>query len=194
MRAQKICLYIALVSITISSPRVFADTIASFADPTANGSTPLFTVSNGFLSGSWDGFGLTLLTPISGEVYENVTFAMAPVMIIGNNLGTGTIQFFEDILTGGELILQIDFGAGGLAEPFSFGASYICGNDVTFSGPVISDPLTNETFSFSFANPVQNQNGTSYTAAFTSSADIVPEPAAAALLLVGGALFIRRRV
>ncbi|RMF83043.1 MAG: hypothetical protein D6744_05435, partial [Planctomycetota bacterium] len=154
------------------APRGSAGTIATFADPAVDGSTPLFLVDSATLSGGWSGSGLTLITPISGQIFENATFSMTPVSISGGGiLSAGTIQFFEDIADGGGLILQIDFDAGTLNLPFGFGASFAAGDNVTFSGPIIPGPLTDETFAFSFANPQPaGQQGTSYTAAFTSSA------------------------
>jgi hypothetical protein len=71
------------------------------------------------------------------------------------------------------------------------GGSSLFGNGVTFSGPLVPSGLSQETFNFSFANFVQNANGATATAAFTSSA--VPEPASIAAIGLGLAAMIRRR-
>ncbi|ARU42142.1 hypothetical protein CCB80_13720 [Armatimonadetes bacterium Uphvl-Ar1] len=66
---------------------------------------------------------------------------------------------------------------------------------MTFSGSAVAGYVfDNEQFSFSFANPVSFGNdGVSYTASFTSSADVVPEPATMAVLGLGLAAFARRK-
>jgi len=129
-------------------------------------------------------------TPITNDVYPDATLAMTDLAVgpLGVTSG-GTIEFFDN---GGSLILRIDFDSAVLYDPFGFGASQLAGNDVVFSGPIITYPLVEQAFAFSFANQVNLPNGYTWTAAFTSSA--IPEPATAALLgLAGVALAIGRR-
>lgn len=148
-------------------------------------------MGGGALVGGWSAGGLDLVVPIAGTTYTDAVFDMDPVTVnMDDTLGSGTIRFYEDAgMT--SLILQIDFDGGELHQPLGFGASFISANNVTFSGPVITTPLTDEQFSFSFANPTTTANGNSYTASFTSSA--VPEPATLALVAVGALCCIRRR-
>ena len=165
-------------------------TIATFDDPAAGGNTPLFELSTDpndpnvtTLSGGWGDEGLDLVAPYSDDVFLDATFVMTDVDVLDANgtLSDGTIKFFDN---NSQLVLQIDFDAGALFQPFGFGASALLGHNVTFSGPIIpSVPLTEESFSFSFANQVETTYGYTWTAAFTSSA--VPAPATLVLLAVG---------
>jgi hypothetical protein len=167
------------------------DTIATFADPSPSAEVGhLFELSDNQLSGGWLEPGLDLITPITGEVYEDATFTMTDLTL--DELGqtsNGTIQFFE---SGDDLILQIDFYAGQAYPPFGFGAtSLIVGQNVSFSGPIITMPLEEESFAFSFANQIETPTGHTWTAAFTSSA--VPEPGALLLLGLGSAALVMGR-
>jgi MYXO-CTERM domain-containing protein len=169
-----------------------AQTVATFADPATDESTPLFTAGIGTLSGGWTGAGLDLVVPIAGMTFADAVFEMDPVVINPDDtLGAGTIRFYEDPGMA-NLVLQIDFDGGELHEPFGFGASFVSADNVTFSGPVITTSLEDEHFSFSFANPhFTTIDETTYTASFTSSA--VPEPATFALAAVGALCLMRRR-
>jgi len=60
-----------------------------------------------------------------------------------------------------------------------------------FSGPLVTTPLVDEAFAFSFANRTVTPEGVTWTAAFTSSA--IPEPSTAVLLGVGLVILLRRR-
>lgn len=167
-----------------------ADTIATFADPSPSGAQPLFELSDDTLSGGWSGTGLDLITPFISNVYPDATFTMTDLTVgaLGVTSG-GTIQFFE---SGGPLILQIDFDAGQAYPPFGFGAtSLIVGHNVSFSGPIITAPLYEASFAFSFANQTETPTGQTWTAAFTSSA--VPEPGGLLLLALGGAVLVSSR-
>jgi hypothetical protein len=167
-----------------------ADTIATFADPAPNGGDFLFELSGSTLSGGWQGTGLDLITPITTEVYEDATFTMTDLTVDTSGMTSGgTIEFFE---SGGPLILQIDFDAGEAYPPFGFGAtSLIVGHNVSFSGPIITIPLEEESFAFSFANQVATPTGYTWTAAFTSSA--IPEPSGLLLLGLGSVVLVSTR-
>lgn len=168
-----------------------AGTLATFADPTGTLGTPPLFVQNGAplgtLSGDWNQPGLTLITPINAGVYSDVTFHMDPVAVgAGGVLGPGYIEFRDNAQ---QLLLGITFDSG-LLNVVGFGGTFIAGHDVTFSGPLITSPLADEAFAFSFANPLAGPSGLSWTASFTSSA--TPEPAALAAVLLS-AVFMRRR-
>jgi hypothetical protein len=182
----------------VTAPALFASisasagTVATFADPAANGSTPLFQLAGTTFTGGWSGPNLTFEVPITGSVWSNATFTMTPLTVSGTGqLSNGTIEFHKSPAQGGGLVLQIDFNAASLA-PFGFGASdFFLGQTVTFSGPGIPGGLTEETFAFSFANPVHIGDIYTYTASFTSSA--VPEPCTLLLLGLGIVRILRRR-
>lgn len=195
MRTYGLCrLSIGVVVVgTLFAASAGADTIATFADPAPSGGGDqyLFELSDTTFSGGWQDEGLDLITPWTGEVYEDATFTMTPLTVGDFGVTTGgMIQFFE---SAGALILQIDFDAGQLYAPFGFGASsLVTGHNVSFSGPIISIPLEEESFSFSFANQTTTPTGFTWTAAFTSSA--VPEPTTVVLLMLGSAaLALARR-
>ncbi len=167
-----------------------AGTVATFFDPAPDGSTPLFTLDGATLSGGWSGMGLDLVTPINSGFYPNATFTMTNLTVLDlfGTLSGGTIQFKDSI---GNPLLRIDFNEAKLFQPVGFGASTFAGENVVFSGPIITTPLIEQMFSFSFANQSPAPNGASWTAAFTSSA--VPEPATLILLVIGGLVAARRR-
>ena len=170
-----------------------ADTVATFADPVPFGSNDyLFQFANDVLSGGWQGENLDLITPITAEIYPDATFTMTPLTVDSMGLtSAGTIEFHESASMGGDLILQITFDHAQLYSPFGFGGStLVIGHNVQFSGPIITYPLDEEMFAFSFANQHSNSNGYSWSAAFTSSA--IPEPCTLGLFGVAF-LAIRRR-
>ncbi|MFM9871924.1 MAG: PEP-CTERM sorting domain-containing protein [Fimbriimonadaceae bacterium] len=169
-----------------------AVTIATHQDPALNGTTPLFFASAGAVSGSWTGTGLTLTVPVTAQTFNNVKMDMASVTRVGNTLGAGTVKFYTSDIN--NPIFRVDFAAGSIFEPFGLGASFASSQGVNFSGSAVSAlTFTNKQFAFSFANPVSSQNGNSYTASFTSSADVVPEPASMAILGLGVASLARRK-
>jgi len=168
-----------------------ANTVATFADPAPDGATPLFTLAGASFTGGWSGTGLTLEVPFTGQSWNDATFTLTPLTLIGpGQLSAGTLEFFKSVPDGGGQILKIDFDFAGLAL-FGFGASDVFGQAVTISGPGLPIGLTDETFAFSFANPVPTSNGYTFTAAFTSSA--IPEPTGLALLGLGVCGLLRRR-
>jgi hypothetical protein len=194
MRARlvlKLPLVVATASALLAAS-ANGDTIATFADPASDGSTPLFALSGSTLSGGWSATGLDLVTPISGDEFPDATFTMTDLTVLDEQAGTlsgGTIEFLDN---GGGLILQIDFDSGQLFAPFGFGASTLVGHNVSFSGPIIPIELEEELFAFSFANQITTPDGFTWTAAFTSSA--IPEPATVSLLALGAvAMALSRR-
>lgn len=183
-----------------------ADTVATFADPSPSGSTPLFrfNAGTGVLTGGWVGQNNLLLQtpglPLVGD-YPNAQFQMTPLSATGafGNIyimGGGAISFFD--ATNAPL-LTISFSNAILTSSLGLGASDFYGYNVTFSGPILGgfSVITNEAFSFSFANPVSTSppaGSFTATSSFTSSATlVVPGPGSVALLALGGLLAARRR-
>ena len=72
-------------------------------------------------------------------------------------------------------------GSGGLGVAFNF------------LGANVPNNLTNKQFAFSLTNPLQNGNHLQYTASFTSSYDVVPEPISMIALATGLVAVARRR-
>jgi len=175
-----------------------AFTVATFADPSPDGSTPLFTFNSTALTldGGYAGTGLTLLTPGWGAPdFADATFTMSTVGLTATgdpdvfDTAGGVLNFFDSLSNG---VMTITFGAGTFVANNGFGGSDFSGQIVSISGPGIPGGWYNETFNFSFANPETNGNLSTYTAAFTSSA--VPEPATMVGLATGlGLLAARRR-
>jgi hypothetical protein len=117
--------------------------------------------------------------------------------------GSGAINFYANNTSANPLV-TIEFESG-LVSRYGFGESdetpdgdFIATN-VTITGSAIPYTLSEEQFSFGFANLAhledsKNWNdGFTATAAFTSSATIVPEPATICLLGLGALGFMRRR-
>jgi hypothetical protein len=191
-RTYPVRLVTLLVPAVLAAAPAIGGTVATFSDPAADGSTPLFELSGTSFTGGWSGLNLMLDMPITGSVWPDATFTVTPLTVTGpGQLSSGTLDFFKSPADGGGLVLQIDFNEASLA-PFGWGASDVfLGQDVTFSGPGIPSGLTAETFAFSFANPIPTPDGFTYTASFTSSA--VPEPASLLLLVLGAIKALRRR-
>jgi len=178
-------------------------TIATFDDPAVNSTMPLFTIdlTTHFITGGWSDLqtGLDLNVVYSGRIFYDAFFVMTPVTytggLTGGSTGRGAIKFFEDNQsTSTPPLIQIDFDSANLS-PTGFGALELFAlNDVTISGSEIgAATLTDEAFSFSFANQVMlpGDDGYTATAAFTSSA--VPEPATIMLFGIGGLMTLIRK-
>ncbi len=169
------------------------DTIATFDDPALDATTPLITYDAGSntLSGAWNSIGLTLET-VSGD-YIDATFTLTALPGgLPGEVGAGEVQFFDSLANP---IFNIAFDSGQL-NAIGFGATeFLSLNDVTFTGSILIDPVQNESFAFSFANqtPVGNDGSFTATAAFTSSATVIPEPATLGLLALGAVAFFRKR-
>jgi len=179
-------------------------TIATFDDPAGGSDSAFFRVdlTNNLITGGWDDSktGLNLDVVYSGNPFPDAFFTMTPVSytggLMGGPTGGGIIKFFADgQSTGMTPLIQIEFDSANLS-PTSFGGVELFGNDLTISGSEIGGAtLTDEAFSFGFANQVLLNNdwddGFTATAAFTSSA--VPEPATLALLGIGALITLTRR-
>ena len=190
---------LALTSLVCAGAFAHAGTIATFFDPAADASTPLFVfdTATNILTGSWTGTGLNVQTPglIGGGAVNNAKFstsAIALTNVPSTDIwtgGAGQFRFYTDDINNPFLV--VDFTGATLFSPLNFGASEFSGSIVNMSGPNVPTGLTNEQFSFSLANPAVSGNLRTYTASFTSSA--VPEPASMVALGLGLAALLRRK-
>jgi hypothetical protein len=215
MRTMKTyCVMILAVALMFVGNAYSSSTVATFADPALNASTPLFNVNSATktVTGGWSDTqtGLNLQVVWTGNTFNNAYFTMTPLTMSTGALtydttGAGTIKFFKDgDPTSATPLLQIDFTSSSITFGGISGNNLFSSNGVKFSGSEIgSTILSDEVFAFSFANlqmlnfasatngftaPI---NGYTATASFTSSA--IPEPATLALLGIGGAALLRRR-
>lgn len=149
-----------------------ADTVATFADPTSDGSTPLFTLTPTELAGGWSGTGLRLILTLGDEEYNDVTFTMTDLERSGSELSGGSITFRRSAAEGGDVILRVRFDSATLLGSVGFVAGGSGAESVDFTSSLIDAELSDNVISFGFANPVTNGTTTTYTASFTSSATV----------------------
>lgn len=191
-RVPTAAVLVGAVVLAIPESAASTITIATFSDPAADGTTPLFELDGTTFSGGWSAPGLTLTTPQAPvDEYPNVTFNMDNLTLQDAvTLSEGKVEFFDQY---NQLLLTITFDAASLYYPFGFGASDLLFQNVVFSGDIVPIPVSEESFAFSFANQIVTPGGFTATAAFTSSA--VPEPTSLVLLVLGAAtmLAVRRR-
>ena len=172
-----------------------AQTIATFADPAVDGSTPLFELDDTSFTGGWDGtvpdLPLDLEMPLTGDFFPDATFEMSPLTVLDDRIGTlsgGWVEFFDN--DGGSVLLMT-FDSAQLSF-FGWGASEWTASEVMFYSDLLESPLDQQQFAFAFSNRADHPDGSiTWTAAFTASA--IPEPAGIALLLLGLPLLRRRR-
>ena len=184
----------AVGALLLSTAAVRASTIAAFADPSPDGSLPMFNIdlTGNLITGGWSGGGLLLTTPgIPAPDYPDATFVITPLSLSGGGplytTGPGSIVFYDKL---SNPLLTISFAGGFLTNGLGFGGSDFVGSNVTMTGAILPYPVSAEAFSFSFANPTPTANGYTVTSSFTSSA--VPEPGSVLLLLAGAAIVLRR--
>jgi len=149
------------------------DTVATFADPSPGGAA-LLQVTDNAVTADWSTPGLTLRAPLTGETFQDVALKI-DASLAAPARGGGVIEFFRNASEGGELLLRIEFDSAVLnSEIGLFGASSETGSNVQITGAVVPGGVTlsNVSFSFALANPVQSPAGTGYSAAFTCSADV----------------------
>jgi hypothetical protein len=201
------CIGLALGGVTLIA-QASALTIATFDDPAIDSTHPTFRFTStgpgftGFLRGTNIGPNLpTLLMPgfVGGGSQPLCRWKMSDLNVDANGVATaaaggrGFVDFTD--VTQTHPVFHIDFDSA-LFSNFGLGASTQFGNNVTFGGDRLPNPLTNERFAFSFANGLFNAltGNLEYTAAFTSSAVIpVPEPASILAVSLGVFGFARRR-
>jgi hypothetical protein len=191
------CFFVGFVSIDANA----AFTVATFADPSNDSINPLFEVdfTGMTLNGGWPDAkpGLFLDIPYSGNTFTDAWFQMTEVGIIDafGDTGGGEINFYANG-TSTNPLLVVNFESGYVSR-FNFGADEIfVADNVTITGSEITNELSEEEFSFSFANlahPEGSQDwndGFTATAAFTSSA--IPEPTTIFLLGFGAVALLKR--
>lgn len=168
-------------------------TIATFDDPAPDGSTPLFTFNSltRTLQGSWEGTGLRLET-ITGA-HDNARFMMPAIEVDAfGEVEPGSVEFFSSTNVP---LLRIDFDSGHMSVLGFGGTEFLASDHVTFSGSILPMPTDMESFSFAFANQRAFGSPGSFTAttSFSSSANLIPEPASIGLMLLGSYAVFRRR-
>lgn len=185
-------LLVAVCALAVSATPTWAAsfTVATFADPAVDSTTPLFELDGDQLSGSWTGLGLTLQTPgLPGIDYTDAMFVMNAITVAGDDTTSGgTVSFFA---SNQDPLFTITFDGGLVNGNSGFGATDFVGLNVVISGPAVPFALFDEAFAFSFANQETTANGFTATSDFTSSA--VPEPASMTLIAIGAAFALRRR-
>lgn len=196
MKLIKIGIFALLVQAALIAT-ASAETVATFADPSLDGSTPLFSLtSTNQFSGGWSSPGLTLLTPaLPTPQYSDATFTLPAVAatplapgLWTLNGGTITFQSAAHVT-----VLIMAFGSASLDENVGVGASDLALQNVTFTAPGTGLIFAQKRFAFSFANAVQGPSSTTWTASMTSSANIVPEPASLVLAAAGMLMGVARR-
>jgi len=172
--------------------------VATFSDPSGNNVNPLFEVNftEMTINGGWTDtqIGLALEIPYSGNTFADAWFEMTEVIILNASGDTsgGVINFYADG-TSINPLLVVTF-ENGYVDSFNLAADEFFAQNVTITGSEIIGTLSEEEFSFSFANKVilpGPNEGFTATAAFTSSA--IPEPATITMLGFGVLSLVRRK-
>ena len=190
-RTEALFLGVAVLLAVASAAQADTFTLATFADPAINATTPLFTYDGATLTGQWLATGMTLETPgVPAPNYSNATFSMTPVAVGAFGVtGGGVISFYDSAHA---LLMTVTFSQGQLTVPFGFGMSDFAMQNVVISGPIIPVVLQEESAAFSFANQRKVGSLFTATASFTSSAAL-PEPASVGLLAAGAVTLLRRK-
>lgn len=208
MKREKVIglLVMCVIVVYTTSASAVTTTIATFADPATDSTTALFVVdlTNELITGGWDDLqtNLNLNVVYSGHIFNDAFFTMTPVSysgdITGGVTGGGVIMFRNDGDSGnpGPItpLIRIEFDSAYISLT-GFGAvEMFTASNVTITGTEIDIPLTNESFSFGFANqaPLSQGDGFTATAAFTSSAT-VPEPSTLMLFGIGAFLSLAKK-
>lgn len=193
----------AVLAVSATGVQAASETIATFADPSGNSSTPLFTftgagpgadptgLKGSTLEGSWNVPGLTLI--VQGVSTANVTFEMDKLFATGVTAGgfefnsdgsphTGANSLSEILFKSGNTeLLKILFRRAHLGGGGEF-ASDLLLDDVTIDVIGTGQVFTEEFFSFAFvgqtgSNPFSGTIGsgdvTTWTASFASSGTLV---------------------
>jgi hypothetical protein len=218
MKKRSLIIILLALSVGVISVNAEASmTIATFADPSKNSSHPLFTVDflGGTLTGGWadTNTGLTLRIPYSTHTFKDAWFEMTginsteveitSVSAMSGQIGAGVINFYAN-RTAANPLLIVNFTSGAVSR-YGLGADErLVTNNVTITGSEIAGTLSEEQFSFSFANLAKLPGSTNWndgfttTAAFASSAvkitnPVVPEPATICILGLGVLSLVRRK-
>ena len=184
-----------------------SETIATFADPSRSSGKPLFKVDFTLrqITGEWgdNKTGLTLRIPYSGHTFTDAWFKMDLVHItsvsgMSGQIGEGVINFYANG-TSVDPLLIVSFAGGSVSRYGSGADERLITNNVTITGSEIAGTLSQEQFSFSFANPAKLLGSTNWndgftaTAAFASSAIEIVEPTTICILGLGSLCLVRRK-
>lgn len=180
--------------ITVASAKA-TTTIATFADPTTDSSTPLFRIdlTANLITGGWTDSqtNLNLNVVYTGYTFADAFFEITPVTytggLTGGDTSGGTIKFFKDgdsTIPGATPLIQIDFEKAYVMLGGFGGLDQLRADGVTITGSEIGSPLTDESFVFSFANQIALPSG-GYTATSAFAASGLPEPVTVLLLGLG---------
>jgi len=189
MNSRKL-LFVVSLGFLAGTVGVEAATIATFSDPSPGGQVPVFVQAGNLLTGGWNAPGLNLVMPFTGNNYPNARFEMDPVTVATPGsyptlLGPGSIRFYDAT---DNLVLLITFESATL-DVLNFGATEFLGrDDVTITGVGIpaAPALRDQGFSFALANASGTPPYLSWTAAFSCSATVIPEPAGLFFFMVTG--------
>ena len=205
-----LCMVLCMIAIAVPSgvdAAVVSSTVATFDDPSEDGSNHLFLINgeNNTIAGGWSDTraGLTLEVPISNgiTIFEDAYFTMDLLNFSGSitnsQTGGGSIKFFSNGADPCSLpLVQIDFNSAYLTYTGLGSDEFFSDNGVTIYGSLIDEAFTEEEFSFSFSNRMwldanDHSKGFTVTAAFTSSA--TPEPTTICLMGTGLVVLLRKR-
>jgi hypothetical protein len=209
MRKRFLMVILLALSIGFISVNAKASmTIATFADPSRSSGKPLFKVDFTLMqiTGEWGDSrtGLTLRIPCnSGHTFTDAWFEMDAVPItsasgMSGQIGSGVINFYANGSATDPLLI-VSFKSGTVSRYGSGADERLTTNNVTITGSEIAGTLSQEQFSFSFANLAKLQGSTNWaegftaTAAFASSAIEIVEPATICILGLGVLGLVRRK-
>ena len=195
--------FIGLAASSALATPVPTNTVLTFEDPSPGGATPFFTINRqvNTIDAAWSDAQMNLNLQLWGAVtpsYFNAFFTMDQLTFnpVTGVTDVGRIRFFDNNATpiDQNALVIIDFYHALLVADQHVGSTEFLGHNVTITGTAIPWPLTNESFSFAFANQTDiggdPANGFTATATFTSSA-VIPEPLTLGLFAVGSILALR---
>lgn len=107
------------------------------------------------------------------------------------SFGAGQIKFYTTDIN--NPYMTATFSSGTFLANSALGASELAGDGVTFTGANVPTDIVDEQFAFSFANTMGGNDKDTYTASFTSSASVVPEPCSLMMLGLAATGLMRAR-
>ena len=224
MKSEKRKLYAVLLCcvllnlLSVGAVHAVTTTIATFADPAADGSMPLLEIdfNSEKITSRWDDNSYTGLTlNVMGTPYDDVFFVITDSSsnvgvgytgpVTSATVDAGEIEFFD---ADSNQLLLIEFKVAQLTFTGLAGFNFMTvASDVIITGSAINDNLAEGeslaeggTFSFALSNHTPlggdwNDGYTGYTttSAFSCSANIIPEPATIGIMGIGWLITILGR-